>query len=1077
MLSAGEMLALDASKIAMLLYERSNTSRNLARDGRLTLTLPLDHGLCEMRLRATAKKQEGRRRCFTALVEDVRQYRSHYSDVVSGVTFRLHARGYLLWTGPRSSYRHSNFSTLRMSGYEIRGRTTRMSNRRSSQPKDVLSFGPYSLFAAERLLKKADEPIPLGGRALDILIALAERAGEVVTQKEIISSVWLDVTVEDANLRFHIAAIRKALGDGRDGARYISNISGRGYCFVAPVTRSIAGQAAPVIGIAPTGRVQKLPPRLTRMLGRDDTVRALAEQLQTWRFVSIVGPGGVGKTTVAISVAHAQVNGFHDAVFFIDLAALTDPQLVPTAVASALGLMVQTQDPLASLLAFIGDRKILLVLDNCEHVIGVVAALAERLVSEAPKAHILATSREALRVEGELVHLLYSLDCPPEDVGLTAMEALQYPAAQLFMERAAASGYGAALSDSDAPIVARICRRLDGIALAVELAASHVGSLGIRETAELLDNRFSLLWHGRRTALPRHQTLNAMLDWSYNLLSEREKVVLCRLSVFVGDFMLQAAGSVASETEVDEAGVIDAVASLVAKSLISTTVINDSTYYRLLDTTRAYATAKLTEREETDRIARRHAIFYAKFLEHDEIIQSLFGEHDLSGYAPHIGNVRATLGWALSDHGDVAVGIELAAWAAPMFVGLSLLDECRVWCERALAALDDASRGTRQEMVLQEALAQSSMFTRGHTDQVRAEFERGLALAEAFQDRARQLRLLVGLNLFFLRRGDIRGALPVAEHGGTIAQAAKRPSGTVWAEWWEGVAHHYLGDQAAAQLHLERGMALAVELDGAVNANFFGFDQRVSALVGFARTLWLRGFSDRAVKIMQKAKDEAASGDHPVPISISLLFASMVSLWTGDLPAAGDLIEQLIAHAGRYSLTPYRAFGIALKGELAIARDAPEAGLELLRGALETLRALQYNVLIPGFTGALAEGLRKTKQFEEALFTINGAIALAKNSGVEFYLSELLRIKSQILAAQHDREPAMNCLTEALAVARSQSALAWELRSTMVLARMLSEGGQPDQARHTLALVYDRFTEGFDTADLKLARALLEDLR
>ena len=181
------------------------------------------------------------------------------------------------------------------------------------------------------------------------------------------------------------------------------------------------------------------------MVGRDDTVRSLAQQLQMWRFVSIVGPGGIGKTTVAISVAHTLVDGFHGAVFFIDLAALTDPQLVPTAVASALGLMVQTQDPLVGLLAFIGDRKILLVLDNCEHVIGVAAALAERVVSEAPQAHILATSREALRVEGEHVHLLYSLDCPPEDAGLTAMEALRYPAAQLFMERAAASGYGAAL--------------------------------------------------------------------------------------------------------------------------------------------------------------------------------------------------------------------------------------------------------------------------------------------------------------------------------------------------------------------------------------------------------------------------------------------------------------------------------------------------------------------------------------------------------------------------------------------------------------------------------------------------------
>jgi predicted ATPase len=812
------------------------------------------------------------------------------------------------------------------------------------------------------------------------------------------------------------------------------------------------------------------------MVGRDDTVRALAQQLQAWRFVSIVGPGGVGKTTVAISVAHALVDGFHDAVFFIDLGALTDPQLVPAAVASGLGFMVQTEDPIVGLLAFIGDRKILLVLDNCEHVIGVAAALAERVVSEAPQAHILATSREALRVEGEHVHLLYSLDCPPEDAGLTAMEALRYPAAQLFMERAAASGYDSELSDSDAPLVARSCRRLDGIALAIELVASRVGSVGIRGTADLLDNRFSLLWHGRRTALPRHETLNAMLDWSYSLLSERERVVLCRLSVFVGNFTLQAAGSVASETEAGEAEIIDAVASLLAKSLISTVLINGSTYYRLLDTTRAYAAAKLAERGEADRIARRHAIFYSKFLEHDEVIQSMFGEYDLSGYAPRIGNVRAALGWALSGRGDVAVGIELATWAAPLFIGLWLLEECRGWCERALATLDDASRDTRHEMILQEALAMSSMLTRGHSDQVRVELERGLTLAEAFQDRARQLRLLVGLSIFLTRLGDIRGALAVAEQADVIAQTAKLPAGTVWAGWWVGIAHHFLGNQAAAQLHLERGLSLAVEI-GTFNDNFFGFSHRISALVSLARTLWLRGFSDQALRIAQRAIDEAASRGHPVSICLSLVYASTLLLWTGDLRGASDLIEQLIAHAGRYSLEPYRADGVALKGELAIVRDEPEAGLDLLRSALETLRAQRYNLLIPSFIGAAGEGLRKTRQLEEALFAINGAIARAKNSGVEFNLSELLRIKSQILAAQHDREPAMNCLTEALAVARAQSALALELRSTVVLARLLSESRQRDHARHTLALVYDRFTEGFDTADLKLARALLEDLR
>ena len=407
----------------------------------------------------------------------------------------------------------------------------------SSWKRGVVSFGPFRLLAAQRQLKKGDQPVQLGDRALDTLIALVERAGEVVTQRELISRIWPDVTVEEANLRVHIASLRQALGDGRGGARYIMTVPGRGYSFVAPVTLS-APHSLPPRQATVSDRSPRLPPKLNRMIGRDETIRALSAQLMMCRFVSLVGAGGIGKTTVAISVAHALLDSFNGAVFFVDLASLTDAKLVPTAVASALGFMVQTQDPLRSLATFIGDKKILLVLDNCEHVIDVTSMLTERVVGVAPQAHVLTTSREALRVEGEHVHLLYALDYPAEVEGLTATAALAYPAVQLFMERAAASGHGAALSDIDAPIVATICRRLDGIALAIELAVSRAGSLGIRGIAERLDNRFSLIWHGRRTALPRHQTLNAMLDWSHNLLSEHEKAVLARLSVFVGDFKL-----------------------------------------------------------------------------------------------------------------------------------------------------------------------------------------------------------------------------------------------------------------------------------------------------------------------------------------------------------------------------------------------------------------------------------------------------------------------------------------------------------------------------------------------------------
>lgn len=938
-----------------------------------------------------------------------------------------------------------------------------------------ISFGSFRLFPKARLLERDGAALHIGGRALDILLALVDRPGEVVSRAELISRVWPDVTVDEANLRVHVAALRKVLGDGREGARYIANVAGRGYCFVAPLSHSAAKRLSPPTEAGVANRLQKLPARSARMVGRDDVVGAVSAQLMTSRFVSIVGSGGIGKTTVAISVAHALFDRFGGAVYFVDLDALIDPQLVPTAVASALGLMVQSRDPLPNLLTYLGDNKILLVLDNCEHVIDVAASLAERLVSEAPQAHVLATSREALRAEGEHVQLLYALDCPPEGSGITSAEALGYAAVQLFMERAAASGHGSELRDADAPIVASICRRLDGVALAIELAASRAGPLGIPGTAELLGNRFGMLWRGRRTAAPRHQTLNGMLDWSYNLLSKHEQVVLSRLSVFVGHFTLQAACTVSSNAGEDDGDVSGIVASLVAKSLISITGIDGSTYYRLFDTTRAYASARLAELGETDRMRRQHAIYFARFLKHDKIIQSMFGVQNLSGYTPHIGNVRAALEWAMSDQGDGAVGIELAAWAAPLFVGLSLLEECRRWSEGALAALDDTSRGSRHEMILQEALAVSLMYTRGHSDQVGTAIERGLALAEALQDHVHQLRF-AGLNLFFVRFGDVRRALAIVERGGPVT-AAKLPAGAVWMEWMLGIAHHSLGNQATAQLHYERGLALAAEFR-ITNLNLFGFDQRVAVLVGYARVLWLRGFADRAARVAQAAMDEAASQGNPISVCISQLYAATVFLWAGDLPRAGDVIEQLFETGVRYSLGPYRAASIGLRGELAVARDDPQVGIELLRAALNALQAEQYNRLTLAFMGALADGLRKTGQFEDALRTIDGAVENARSSGVTSHLSELLRIKAQILASMPGPDPrtAMDCLAEALSVARAQSAPALELRSAIVLARLLAESGQRDRARHVLSSVYDGFTEGFETTNLRVARRFIKDL-
>ncbi|MEA2732047.1 MAG: hypothetical protein QOF70_6522, partial [Acetobacteraceae bacterium] len=604
---------------------------------------------------------------------------------------------------------------------------------------DVISFGPYRLIPAERLLLRGEETVDVGSRALDVLIALAEAAGEVVGQRELMARAWPNVVVGDGSLRVTIADLRKALGDGQDGLRYITNVTGRGYCFVAPVNRSaapsLASRSPPPSSESPPVPKHQLPARLARMVGREDTVEALSMLLAARRFVSVVGPGGMGKTTVAVSVAHALLDEFGDAAYFIDLGAVTDATLVPSAVAAVLGVSVQAQDPLPSLLAFLAGRRILLVLDNCEHVIDAAALLTERLYSEAPQAHILTTSRESLRVEGEHVHLLAPLDYPVAREDLTAAEALASPAVQLFMERAFASGHASGLTDADAPAVAAICGRLDGIALAIELAGSRVGAYGLQGTADLLSNRFKLLWQGRRSAPPRHQTLHAMLDWSFNLLSDRDRRVLISLSIFVGVFTLEAAQAVAADDQTDAMEVADAIASLIGKSLIWVAPIDGTAHHRLLDSTLAFAAEKRAQAAEANTIAKRHALYYAQWRPGDPGSSVAASGDSVAAAGPHMGNIRAALEWSFSSAGEALIGVRLAAASAPLFLGLSLLVECHRWCEQALAALPDRCSDGMTRLALQEALAASAMFTRGNSDDVRKTIEDGLRLADALGDR------------------------------------------------------------------------------------------------------------------------------------------------------------------------------------------------------------------------------------------------------------------------------------------------------------------------------------------------------
>jgi len=586
----------------------------------------------------------------------------------------------------------------------------------AAQTKTLISFGPFSLIESERLLTKDSAPVELSARSLGILIELLAHPGEVVSKKDLLARVWPDVIVEEVSLRFHVASLRKALGEGQHGARYITTIPGRGYCFVAPVSRSSDHQ--PVLAAAAIGFPHaNLPGRPVGMVGRDDDVLKLSARLNAARFVTIVGSGGVGKTTVAVAVGNQLIEAFSGAVLIVDLSMLADPGLVATAIASMLGLSVRSSDATPSLIAYLRDKRILLILDTCEHLIEAVAALTSTIFMAAPQVHILATSRETLQAEGEHVYRLDPLACPPDDLDLSAAFTQTFPAPKLFVERAVASGAQLDLSDAEAAIVVGICRKLDGVALAIELAARRVEAYGLQQTAALLDQRLTLLWLGPRTAPPRQKTLQATLDWSYGLLSETERLVLRRLAVFVGHFTLDAALAVVTSATVDQAVIFGAIDSLVAKSMVATRPIGAMMRYRLLDTTRAYTLETSIDDTEFTDLAVRHATYYRRWLEQAGKEWSTLS----TGVerAPHfagLNNVRAALEWCFGADGNAEIGVGLAAAAAPVFWAMSLLPECHRWSQRAIFALDDTNRGGSEEMHLQAGLGTSMMNMHGKTD-------------------------------------------------------------------------------------------------------------------------------------------------------------------------------------------------------------------------------------------------------------------------------------------------------------------------------------------------------------------------
>ncbi|QJI38516.1 ATP-binding protein [Pseudomonas sp. ADAK13] len=490
---------------------------------------------------------------------------------------------------------------------------TSMHSLHTIEPECEVRFGPFTFYPQQRLVCEEGRPLPLGGRALDILAVLVEQAGQFVSKADLITRVWPSSVVEENNLRVHIAALRRALADGQGGRRYIVNLPLRGYCFVA--TQPM--QAAPAQPLPH----HNLPARLVPVFGLDPLAHALARRLPGQTLMTLTGCAGIGKTTLALYLAAQVLPRYRDGVWRVELAGVSQLSGVVRQLSGALGIDVEPGGTLQGFCRQLASRHLLLVLDGCEQAVAACRNLVFALREMAPRVTLLLSSREALHIPGEWVQRVPALVVPPLSALADVEQALAYPAVQLFVSRARASQQGFGLRRQDLAPLRDICRRLDGIPLALELAAAQVDALGVKGLQTQVANGLLVLTGGRRTAVGRHQSMNAALDWTYDRLSLPERWLFLQLGLFKMAVSLPTLGALIAGTELEHADLPYLLARLVDTSLLTVEPGPGPRRYRLLNCVRAYALARLGDPAQVGLLQQGYGHYLGAFSSRQFVVQ------------------------------------------------------------------------------------------------------------------------------------------------------------------------------------------------------------------------------------------------------------------------------------------------------------------------------------------------------------------------------------------------------------------------------------------------------------------------
>ena len=936
-------------------------------------------------------------------------------------------------------------------------------------------FGPFRLIPRRQLLLLDGRPVKLGGRAFELLQLLVQHCGELVSKNELMAAAWPGTFVHDSNLKVNMSSLRRSLGDTQIEPVYIATVARRGYKFIADV-QIIVGEIEDDPALAEPVSLPR-PPLLRGIVGREVEIVEIADLLADNKQVTLAGAGGVGKTTVALAVARTFAPQCRDGICFFDLATISDPTLFGAALVTALGIRGNTDNSLAAVLDYLRPRQMLLILDNCEHVLPAATIFAGRFMADTSPSRLLATSREPLGTTTEHVVRLGSLASPKPGYRVPLDHALRFPAVQLFVSRAAEwSDYQ--VVDDDCEAVASICHALDGLPLAIELAAAQIGRFNPRQLVEQLDQALRFRAPAADGAPPRHETLMATIDWSYKLLSQREARLFGLLSVFSDAFEAEDAIFVAEAAGLSPVDVVTGLGSLVAKSLLSAQARGASLRYRLLDSTRRYA----AEQRQTDpacgRAQRRHAQRVLALFEQSEQEWNWREPADWTQrYLGRIADLRVALSWAFGAQGDPALGIRLTVAAITLWSETSILSEAQERLKNALALAKTVPCDDLSKAKLACALGWSLFYARKMSNENEVAWLDAIAFARSAGSTEYQQRALVGFAFYLLQIGEVPRATTCLEEATELADRDRDLTATSEADRALAWARAFAGELSKSRPVLDRLAATHSLAEGRSRKDANEVYRFITVRFNLPFVAWMQGQADTAARLASDAVDAADRSGHWVSQSNALGLAALpVALETGNLDALASFTERLRRNLERERISRWvpveRYFSACLRD-----LRGDERAVEDIRKAIEELIECRFLMRIGSYLAVLARAYLRQGRLAEAREAIARAIGHQERQGERWCRAELQRVDAAVLFQAGEPLRAEKRLQQALTEARAIGAKTFSLRIATDLASHWVATGRRAKAVRLLAPIHDDFTEGFQTLDLLAASRLLQRAR